>query len=108
MGSNLLFSGSEIAATSPCSVLIFEKLNNFFHGTQCRINEHVLLQLNNGSSSLFKILLSFWLNLVVIMKGTAYSQLVDQAIPGSHLVMQTSNTVLSYASQISRKVMLYL
>ena len=114
MDSNLLFSGSETAATSCRSVLIYNKLNNFFHGTLYRINEHVLLQLNNGDSQVIQITAFFSVlscgHYHIFVKGIAYSQHADQAIRehnGSCLVIQTSDTVLSYASKISRKVMLY-
>ena len=46
----------------------------------------------------------------IFVKGTAYTQHADQAFhehSGSYLVKETSNTVLSYASKIIRKAMLY-
>ena len=93
---------------------MYKKLNNFFHGTLYCINEHVLLQLNNADAQIIQITAFFSVlscgHYHIFVKGTAYSQHADQAIcehSGSHLVMQTSNTVLSYASKIIRKVMLY-
>ena len=112
--SNLLFSGSETAATSCRSLLIYTKVNNFLNRTLYRIKEHVLLQLNNADNRVIQVTAFFSVlscgHYHVFVEGTLYLQHAEHAFhehSGSCLVTQTSNTVLSYASNIVRKVMLY-
>ena len=110
----MLFSGHETGAISCRSLLIYTKLNNFFHGTLYRIKEHVLVQLSNTENQIIEVTAFFSVlsgdQYHILVKGTPYIHPEDQPCheySGSHLVMQSSNTMLFYASKILRKVMLY-
>ena len=114
VNADLVFSGPEAAATTCRSLLIYTKLNNYFHGTLYRIKEHVLVQLDNFNNQIIQITAFFTVlsgdEYHTFVKGAPCIQPEDQPFhehSGSCLVMHTSNTVLVYASKILRKVMLY-
>ena len=111
---NLCFSGPEVVAMSCRSLLVYTKVNDTCRGMLYRLREHILVSLNVEEQVIeitdFFSVPSTDNHYHTFVKGTMYTPLDDGRIhlhSGNYFMKHTSQEVITKASKILRKIMLY-
>ena len=111
---DLCFNDQEVVATSCRSLLVYTKTNSTCRGILYRLREHILVSLNE-EERVIKITDLFSVPSIdnhyhTFVKGNIHTPLNDRSIrshSGNYFVEYTSQEVITKASKILRKIMLY-